>query len=281
MMRCSVCDKVGEVGFRVSVRNPEKIYRATLDTLKPLCFRCAEKHRAEVLAEKARKKAIVPVPPEPEAPVSLGSKTEVKLYWRWWAYSILWKKAKPTRPGGYWVWSEKMDKPVFWNVAVGQEFKDEELWFLGPIKMPPAPDKAVRYYKNKPVKKTQPSQPEAQPIGPQKRHTKSRRVIAKEAGIVKNMLIQLVRNGEVRIGMKIPSMRLLVKDLNVSMGSIKRAVAELIRMKILVSEPGDGIYVAAIAKPESEAVAKPDAVDGKPMETKSPETKSPDVQPVL
>lgn len=165
---CKGCGKKGEVAFRVNVKNPEKIARASPDTPRPLCIRCAEKRREEVLAErKAEKEAAVAkaketkrskaahaqpaTQPEPVSavPTELGT-ADIDLNWRWAAYNQIWTQRKPTVEGDYWIWEKGMTVPTMRKVnplnttSLMQPFLEKDgFWYLGPCRVPPSPPVAV------------------------------------------------------------------------------------------------------------------------------------------
>jgi hypothetical protein len=160
---CSTCSKQGAVAFRVNIRKPGIISRATDDTPKPLCLLCAEAARTKLLEkikqekEKSDKKEAPKTNETATKPKEVRKFDEISLDWRWNAYQSKWSKKKPSTEGHYWVWTKEIKEPVLIhlsnsNTPISEILLDrykgeEEVWFLGPILIPPTPLKAAEQSK--------------------------------------------------------------------------------------------------------------------------------------
>jgi hypothetical protein len=175
---CSSCAKQAEVAFRVNVRKPKVISRATIDTPKPLCLRCAEQAQQKMLEEikqkeeenknknkeKKQKTETDVETKNLETAISESKKYgkpeprdgEVVLNWRWDAYRYIWSKNKPSIEGHYWVWTNETKEPILIHISdfspnVSEILLKKDVWFLGPINIPPNPKDAEDQAANKRV----------------------------------------------------------------------------------------------------------------------------------
>lgn len=147
---CTLCGKQGEVAFRVNMRRPDKIARATEDTPKPLCLRCAEEEQKRIVAEIAAKDKPVAakVEKKPKRPRKQPpDPTDVALNWRWIAFGDppSWTKRRPVIAGHYWVWAEGDLEPILRKVGDANSTMnalENKTWFLGPCRVPPSPEQA-------------------------------------------------------------------------------------------------------------------------------------------
>ena len=65
---------------------------------------------------------------------------------------------------------------------------------------------------------------------------------------IKQQIKEQVFNGSLKAGDKLPSIRLLAKELQIGVITSKRAYDDLCEEGILVSHPGKGVFVAEINK---------------------------------
>ncbi len=62
---------------------------------------------------------------------------------------------------------------------------------------------------------------------------------------VRNLMVERIRRGEYKPGEPIPSETRLARDLDVSQGTIRKAIGDLVTGRVLVRQQGKGTFVAA------------------------------------
>lgn len=63
---------------------------------------------------------------------------------------------------------------------------------------------------------------------------------------IKNQIIGAIIDGTLQPGQQLPSIRILAKELQIGIITCKRVYDDLIAEKMLVSQPGKGVFVAQI-----------------------------------
>lgn len=72
---------------------------------------------------------------------------------------------------------------------------------------------------------------------------------------IENQLKELIMNGTYTVGMQLPSIRILARELRVGIITCRRAYDDLCEQGFLISHPGKGIFVAEIAKDNVKNIA--------------------------